>query len=183
MRRGVWIALLAALTSAPAGWLISDQLEAQNEFCTSCHLDAATPLHEKKMSEFLREPGASLVAVHRAAQDDFRCIDCHGGASFANQLRVKSVAARDAFFYLLGRFEEPQQMEHPLWNEDCAKCHASYSSARDDAFHAIGVHNLPDFGYDCVQCHQAHPTGRKASLDFLETEPLITVCRNCHEEF
>ena len=74
-------------------------------------------------------------------------------------------------------------MDHPLWNEDCVKCHATYEPERDDAFHAIDVHNLPDFGYDCVQCHQAHPTGRKASLDFLESEALVAVCRNCHEEF
>jgi predicted CXXCH cytochrome family protein len=128
-------------------------------------------------------PATSLIAAHHAAKAEFRCIDCHGGASFANRLRVKAVAGRDAFFYLLGRFEEPTQMEHPLWNEDCSKCHARYKPARDDAFHAIDVHNLRDFAYDCVQCHSAHPTGRKASLDYLETEPLVAVCRNCHEEF
>jgi predicted CXXCH cytochrome family protein len=183
VRSWIWIALLAALTSAPAGWLISDHFEAQNEFCTSCHLDAATPLHEQKMNDFLHEPATSLVAAHHVAKAGFRCSDCHAGASFVNKLRVKTVAARDAFFYLLGRFEEPEQMKHPLWNEDCVKCHGAYSPARDDAFHAIGVHNLPDFAYECVQCHQAHPAGRQASLEFLETEPLIAVCRNCHEEF
>ena len=184
MRRWVWIALLtAAITGAPAGWLISDQLEAQNEFCTSCHLDAAKPLHEQKMSDFRARPASSLVAAHHAAKEGFRCIDCHGGASFVNRLRVKTVAARDAFFYVLGAFGEPKDMDHPLWNEDCVKCHATYKAERDDAFHAIGVHNLPDFEYECVKCHQAHPTGRKAQLDYLETAPLVAVCRNCHEEF
>ena len=183
MRIGIWIALGAALASAPAGWLVSDHFEAQNEFCTSCHLDAATPLHQAKLEDFLRAPATSLVAAHREAERDFRCIDCHGGASFPNKLRVKTVAARDAIAYLLGRFEEPDAMEHPLWNEDCAKCHASYEAARDDAFHAIGVHNLPEFEYDCVQCHGAHPAGREKSLDYLERESLVAVCRNCHEEF
>ncbi len=135
------------------------------------------------MDDFLSAKASSLVAAHHEAKPGFRCIDCHGGASFANKLRVKTVAARDAFFYLLGRFEEPKDMDHPLWNEDCVKCHAAYSPARDDAFHAIDVHNLPDFEYDCVQCHLSHPTGRNASLDYLEREPLVAVCRSCHEEF
>ena len=135
------------------------------------------------MKDFLGAPAASLVSAHHGAKPGFRCIDCHGGASFANKLRVKALSARDAFFYVLGRFEEPREMRHPLWNEDCVKCHAAYEPARDDAFHAIGVHNLPEFAYDCVQCHQAHPTGRQKSLDYLERESLVAVCRNCHEEF
>jgi predicted CXXCH cytochrome family protein len=183
VRTWIGIALVAALASAAAGWRISDHFEAQNEFCTSCHLDAATPLHADKADAFLREPASSLVAAHHEAKQGFRCIDCHGGASFANKLRVKTVAARDGLFYLLGRFEEPSLMEHPLWNEDCVKCHATYEPTRDDAFHALDVHNLPDFGYDCVQCHDAHPAGRKSSLDYLEREGLVAVCRNCHEEF
>jgi hypothetical protein len=183
VRSWIWIALVVALAGAPVGWLVSDHFEAQNEFCVSCHLDASTPLHDAKMKDLLGEPASSLVAAHHAAKPGFRCFDCHGGASFPNQLRVKAVAARDAFAYLLGRFEEPKTMAHPLWNEDCAKCHASYQPARDDAFHAIGVHNLPEFEYECVKCHQAHPTGRQASLDFLEREALVAVCQNCHEEF
>lgn len=183
MRRWLWIALLAGVAGAPAGWLISDHLESQNAFCVSCHLTAATPLHEKKMHDFETLPATSLVAAHRAAKAEFRCVDCHAGASFPNKLRVKAVAARDALLYVLGRFDEPTSMKHPLWNEDCAKCHATYEPERDDAFHAIDVHNLPDFEYQCVQCHSAHPTGRKASLQYLETEPLVAVCRNCHEEF
>ena len=162
---------------------MGDHLEANNAFCTSCHLNASTPLHAQKLEDFQTEPATSLVAAHHAAKQGFRCIDCHGGASFPNKLRVKALAARDAIAYLLGRFEEPKAMDYPLWNEDCAKCHARYEPARDDAFHAVEVHNLPDFAYECVECHQGHPTGRKAALDYLETEPLVAVCQNCHEEF
>ncbi len=183
MRSWIWIALLAALASAPAAWTISDHFEAQNEFCVSCHLDAETPLHRQKSADFAESPATSLASGHLAAQDDFRCIDCHGGVSFVNRLRVKSVAARDAARYLLGRFQEPKVMQHPLWNEDCTQCHDAHAPARDDAFHAFEVHNLPAFEFDCVQCHRAHPKGLEARLDFLETEPLVAVCRNCHEEF
>ena len=76
-------------------WAISDHMEADNEFCVSCHLDPETPLHAVKAREFRSAPAPNLVAAHLAAGADFRCIDCHGGASFLNKLRVKSVAARD----------------------------------------------------------------------------------------
>ncbi len=183
MRRLLWIGIAAVVAGAPAGWLASDALESNNDFCTSCHLDAQTPLHADKRRDFDAEPPGSLVAAHRSAKPELRCVDCHGGASFPNRLRVKAVAARDAVSYVLGRFEEPKQMAHPLWNEDCVKCHARYEPEREDAFHAIGVHNLPEFEFDCVQCHRAHPTGRDPALAFLASDDVLPVCRNCHEEF
>jgi predicted CXXCH cytochrome family protein len=183
VRRLLWIGIVGSLVGAPAGWFASDALESNNDFCTSCHLDAQTPLHARKARDFATAPATSLVAAHRSAEADFRCIDCHGGASFPNKLRVKLVAARDAGAYLLGRFEEPDDMEFPLWNEDCVQCHARYEPEREDAFHAIGVHNLPEFEFDCVQCHRAHPTGRDPALDFLASDDVLPVCRNCHEEF
>ena len=179
----MWIGIAAAVAGAPAGWLASDALEADNDFCTSCHLDAQTPLHAHKRRDFEAVPAASLVAAHREAKAEFRCIDCHRGASFPNRVRVKALALRDALAYVLGRFEEPEAMAHPLWNEDCVQCHARYEPERTDAFHAISVHNLPEFEFDCVQCHRAHPTGRDPALSFLASDDVLPVCRNCHEEF
>ena len=61
MRRLGWIALLVLAAGAPAGWMISDRLESRNEFCTSCHLDAATPLHEQKAMDFAESPEHELL--------------------------------------------------------------------------------------------------------------------------
>ena len=77
--------IAVAVASAPAGWWVSDQFESQNSFCVACHLDGETPLHETKHAEFRGETSpepVSLAAVH-GGEADFRCIDCHGGASFA----------------------------------------------------------------------------------------------------
>ena len=174
--------MAAGLASAPLAWVITDRLEADNRFCGSCHLDAATPLHEAKLDEIGARPAVNLVSLHTEAEPEFRCIDCHGGVSFANRLRVKTVAARDTALYVLGRFDEPEAMDHPLWDEDCVQCHASYEPERDDAFHAFPVHN-DAFGYRCVQCHRAHPAGPPAQFYFLDRDVLLPICRNCHEEF
>ena len=183
MRRSVWIGLVAVAASAPLGWLATDSLEANDAFCTSCHLAADTPLHAAKARDFAAIPAVNLASAHFARDREFRCITCHRGASFPNRVRVKLLAARDAAQYMLGRFAEPDAMAHPLWREDCAQCHAKYARKRADAFHSIEVHNLPNFALNCVQCHEAHPTGRSAELAFLAREPLVAACRNCHEEF
>ena len=102
--------------------------------------------------------------------------------SFANRLRVKTVAARDALLYLLGSFEEPDSMEYPLWDEDCVQCHETYEPERSDDFHAFEDHNLPNFPYRCVDCHQVHANEGVARFDFLEPDRVRRVCRDCHEE-
>jgi hypothetical protein len=183
VRRSLWILAAVAAVAAPLGWVASDALEAQNSFCTSCHLNETTPLHAELRRNFESVPAVNLASAHFANDSEFRCITCHRGASFPNRVRVKLLAARDALVYLTGRFEEPREMKHPLWNEDCVQCHPKYEPVRDDAFHAIDVHNLPNFAVNCVQCHEAHPTGRPADLAFLAREPLVAQCRNCHEEF
>ena len=179
---GALLLALAALAGS-TGWIVTDRLERDDAFCTRCHLDAETPLHAMKMEDFLATPARNLAALHHASGDGVLCIDCHGGASLLNKARIKAVAARDALFYVLGRFEESTSMRHPLWDEDCTRCHARYEVRSPDDFHALDLHNLPDFEYRCVECHCAHPTSGSAELDFLEPAVVLPVCANCHEEF
>ena len=181
-RTSGWI-LLAGLVAAPAGWLASDRLERDNRFCVACHLPDGSVLHDRKRADFAASPATSLVAAHARAEPEFLCIQCHGGASAWNKLRVKTVAARDALRWLIRSFEEPQQMRHPLWDEDCVQCHAAWDPGRTDDFHAIGDHNVVDFAYRCVECHRAHPTdGTDPALGFLIREQVTPICLACHEE-
>ena len=182
MRRGLGIAVVLGALSAPIGWVTTDQLESHNEFCTACHLDDQTRLHEAKMNELMASPPVNLASLHFEADNELRCIQCHRGVSFANRLRVKTVAARDALVYLLGWYEEPTSMEAPLWDEDCVQCHATYETERSDDYHAIDDHNLPDFVYRCVDCHTVHPTDGAAKFGFLEPVRVRETCRECHEE-
>ncbi len=183
MRRGGVLLLVLAVLAGPAGWIVTDRLERNDAFCTRCHLDAETPLHTTKMEDFLATPARNLAAFHRTSEEHLLCISCHGGASWLNRARVKTVAARDALFYVLGRFEEPTSMQHPRWDEDCARCHGRYEVRSPDDFHADDIHNLPDFDFRCVECHRAHTTSGSAELDFLEADVVLPVCAHCHEEF
>lgn len=193
-RWGGWVALaVAGALLAPAGWMVSDHLEQDDDFCNACHLTPTQPLHEEIRRRFDARPSLNLASAHgragnREREDGaFRCIDCHGGTSLVGRARVKALAAKDAFWYLAGRFEEPRGMRFPLWDEDCAKCHPSFdaATAADGAepFHALAVHNTPDFAARCVDCHAAHETDGDPETYFLAATRIRPQCARCHSEF
>jgi len=171
------------------GWLVSDRLEANNDFCTSCHLAPDRPLHAEIRRDFNASPAANLAGAHAKAGDEraFRCIDCHGGTGFLGRARVKSLAVKDAFWYAVGRFDEPDQMHWPLWDEDCSKCHTAFDTSdvetwQSPRFHQLPVHNTA-LGVDCVSCHRAHDAGGNSQAFFLHPPRVRAQCARCHSEF
>lgn len=190
--------LLAAvgLIGAPAGWIATDRLERNNDFCNACHLAPQRPLHQEIREVFDGRPPTSLAAAHAAAgvrgRSDpiFHCIDCHAGSGLLGRARVKALAGKDALFYVMGRFEEPKAMRFPLWDSDCTKCHARFDlsdrrqnqDAGASPFHSLPVHNS-NLGVACVECHTAHAVGAEADASFLNADHLRTQCARCHSEF
>jgi len=174
-------ALAAAVLGASlgaVGWAVTDHLEQDDDFCNACHVSADLPLHVEIRRDYDARPAASLASRH---------IDCHGGKSPAGRVRVKALAAKDALAYATGRFEEPEQMRWPLWDEDCLACHASFEAAGDDArgspgFHDLAVHNV-DLGVACVECHSAHEAGGDPGAFFLHATDVRAQCARCHSEF
>ena len=187
------VTAVAAAAAAPVGWLVTDHLERDNDFCTACHLEAEVPLHAALRRDFELPEPVSLASAHRRAgvadraDAAFRCIDCHGGVSPLGRLRVKVLAAKDAFWYLVGRFEEPTGMRWPLWDEDCTRCHARFDEAapepwQNPRFHQLSVHNA-ELGVDCVECHRVHETDGAADAYFLHAAWTRSQCVRCHPEF
>ena len=77
---------------------------------------------------------------------------------------MKLLSAKDAFWYAVGRFDEPEGMRWPLWDADCRRCHARFAerstagSAGNPLFHELAVHNA-ELPVRCVECHAAHERG------------------------
>ncbi len=177
----------------PAGWMVTDHLESDDAFCVSCHLDVETPLHERKLADFRARPPLVLAAAHgragNEAADDgaFRCIDCHGGTGLLGRARVKVLSAKDAFWYVTGRFDEPDRMHWPLWDADCSKCHSFDTPAAVDEFetppfHALAEHNT-EMPVACVTCHASHVSGGLADHYFVLPAPVRVECARCHPEY
>ena len=128
-----------------------------------------------------------MAGNDRRADGAFRCIDCHGGTSWIGRARVKALAAKDSFWYVVGHFEEPSGMRWPLWDEDCTKCHVGFAEAdpqpwENPRFHQLAVHNV-ELGVDCVECHEAHETGGAAESYHLRPKHVQAQCARCHSEF
>jgi nitrate/TMAO reductase-like tetraheme cytochrome c subunit len=185
--------LLASAVCAPLGWIATDRLEERNSFCNACHLPSGNVLHGELRDDFDASPAATLAAAHAAVGNElradgrFRCIDCHGGASFAGKARVKALAAKDALVWATGRFEEPSSMRWPLWDEDCRRCHAEYAAPAREAwqsaaFHELPVHNV-ELGVDCVECHTAHERNGPDAAYFLDARRVRSQCALCHPQF
>lgn len=178
------------------GWLGTDALEQDNQFCNACHLDgwfSGVPLHTAQRDEFAHRPPVSLAAAHAAAGNSerpadagFRCIDCHGGVGLAGRARVKLLAAKDAFWWLTGDFEEPEGMRWPLLDDDCGQCHATFAAKagpfENPAFHDLDVHN-DRLGVDCVECHEVHDASVDPERWFLAPSRVREQCARCHSEF
>jgi nitrate/TMAO reductase-like tetraheme cytochrome c subunit len=182
-------AIVAAAVAAPGGWLVTDRLEQDDDFCNACHLPDGVALHRDVRRDFDARPPASLAAAHAgaAASEGLRCIDCHGGASLVGRARVKALAAKDAFSYVVGRFEEPDGMRWPLWDEDCTKCHDRFEEGpaepwRAPRFHEVPPHNV-ELGVACVECHLSHEAGGDPQASFLHASAVRSQCARCHPEF
>jgi nitrate/TMAO reductase-like tetraheme cytochrome c subunit len=187
------VVLVGGMVSFAAGFLVTDHLEQDNDFCNACHLEPGLPLHIDVRRDFDAETARSLAGVHGLARVEgredaaFRCIDCHGGHSPLGRVRVKLLAGLDTFWYVTGRFEEPDGMAWPLWDEDCRKCHERFDEAAPAAwesprFHQLAVHNV-ELGVDCVECHQAHEAGGNPQGFFLEPGHVRSRCAVCHPEY
>lgn len=151
------------------------------------------PLHIDVRRDFDSMAPVSLAGGHgRAAMAkrpgrDFRCIDCHGGTSLLGRARVKALAAKDAFWYVVGSFEEPDGMRSPLWDEDCLKCHTEFDESDPEEwerpdFHQLPVHNV-ELGVNCVECHLVHASGASPKSYFLHPTHVRSQCARCHSEF
>lgn len=181
--------------ASSGGWFVTDALEANNDFCNACHLPSGAVLHGEIRAGFDARPAHNLAGVHGrseiqregAPERAFRCIDCHGGVGLVGRAKVKALAAKDAVVWLLGDFEEPDHMNHPLNEADCRQCHMKFA-VQDEAefesvqFHALAVHNA-DLGVNCVECHTAHDGGDDEETYFLDGPKVREQCGRCHSEF
>ena len=100
---------------------------------------------------------------------------------------MKVLAAKDTFWWLTGRFDEPDHMAWPLTDGDCAKCHGRFDESdfadwESPRFHQLAVHNV-DLGVDCVTCHPVHETGGNADAYFLHAKHVRSQCARCHAEY
>ena len=172
----IGIALSFGFVSLMASVEVTDRLEQNNRFCIACHL------HEQIFDNFLaNSPRLVTMAGAHYHKGEVKCIGCHIGATVTDKLIVKWIAAKDTVRYLVGDFQEPDQLQFALGDRTCLKCHpdSGQSQTRSGAFHNDPNHR--GMRFECVACHQSHPV-RDPSTLFLEEAIVRRMCQECHKE-
>lgn len=184
--RRLALAAAAVLISGITAIAYVSHREQDNRFCISCHLPDGERLHGELFDRYAANPPVDLSALHKS-KEDVKCIDCHGGVGVVGRSRVILLSARDALKYVAGRFEEPERMATPLWDQDCVRCHADYNRGPWlEEFQAGGrdFHKHPDhrtLPITCVECHASHVAG-DPRIGFLNNEIVLPLCQKCHRE-
>lgn len=190
-RMRVWLpVVLSFLLVCGIGWIGIDRLEQQNDFCNACHLPDTTPLHLEIRERFDRVIPQNLAGVHgRGWVEDrentaFRCIDCHAGSGLLERGKIKMLSARDGFRYLIGSFEEPDEMAFELSAQACRRCHSSFRHSAAPgwtltAYHGRPAHDEPE-ALRCVRCHPVHETNGDAFAYFMNRSRVDRQCQECH---
>lgn len=191
--RVVLVLGVVLMGAGPAGWVATDVLERDNDFCNACHIEGDVPLHIDIRRELDTRPPTSLAARHaqaapgwRPADPVMRCFDCHSGTGVIGRARIKAVAARDLGIWLLGRAEEPHQLSVAIVDRDCTKCHDRFSTQASTRprppFHSLPIH-AREVGVACVGCHPVHESEVDPDFHFLAVARVQAECARCHRDF
>ncbi len=96
--------------------------------------------------------------------------------------RTTYLAAKDTVKFVLGDYEQPSRVFHPIPDKDCIKCHGDERILKlgEEDFHGILDHaELP---FTCVQCHNGHRTGGRKAKRFIVPKTAQPRCDHCHND-
>jgi len=163
------------VTSSLVMSILTAQLKADRDFCRSCHISSNQPMHSKKFSNFLTDPPLNLAGRHRVEKMD--CIDCHRGIDLKGKLIITYEELKNTGKYFIGRFVEPEGLNHDFQNINCRICHQRYK--RGSNFHNLSSHqgSLPVL---CIKCHIVHLKKNEKEIFFLNRTKVLQVCAQCH---
>ncbi len=154
-------------------------VESYDPFCTSCHLQD----HQEYLDDGAR-PAKSIrsLAGWHLTGEKAKCISCHGEEGIVGMARTTFLAAKDTVKFVLGDYEHPSRVFHPIADKDCLKCHADERILKleEDDFHAILDHaTLP---FSCVQCHNGHLAGGRSAKRLVVPRTAQPRCDHCHNK-
>lgn len=154
-------------------------VESYDPFCTVCHLQD----HQDYLDDGARAENMvkTLGGWHKNA-GGVKCISCHGEEGITGMIRTTILANKDLYKFIIGDYEQPSRVFHPILDKDCVKCHDEERllELSDDAFHAISDH--AELKADCVQCHNGHRVGGEREKGFMVAATAQPRCDACHDE-
>ena len=154
--------------------------ENNDAFCASCHTEPESTYVARAQTA----DNSDLAAGHAHLKEAVRCIDCHSGAGIKGRANALTLGARDTVKYIGGNYPQPAQVNWPILDENCTKCHTNIYQSRqfNNHFHALlprWQQSNPNIAASCVSCHSSH-TQDSDLRGFLNKQRVTAQCNNCH---
>jgi len=180
--RGLLVLAVAGFALAAGVYTTGVQLENDDAFCASCHVEPETTYYRASLAP---DQATTLAAFHAGVET--RCIDCHSRRWIPGRLWAHWGGLQNLRTYWSGDFSQPNETIRPVGDSGCAKCHSdlSWVIERPGHYHSPWLRrdwqaaNGP--ANTCAACHPSHEAIASKSDWFMDVGHIETRCDACHE--
>lgn len=158
------------------------QLENDDAFCASCHVEPETIYYWASLNP---DQAETLAAFHAGVGT--RCIDCHSRRWIPGRLWAQWGGLQNALAFWSDDYNSPAVTTRPVGDSGCAKCHSdlSWVIERPGHYHSPWLRrdwqaaNGP--ANTCNACHPSHEPVAPKSVQFMDSDAIETQCEVCHD--
>lgn len=178
--RAAWLTATVLFVAAVAAYTTGVQLERDDAFCASCHVEPETTYYQQSLTP----QAASTLAAFHAGQET-RCIDCHSGRWIPGRVRAQWIGLHNLLAFRSGNYHQPTQTTRPPGDSSCTKCHSdlTWASQRPGHYHSPQLRRrwqaFDGLANTCQACHPSHEIITTAG--FQDKTEVETQCDACHE--
>lgn len=180
--RGMLILGVAGFALAVSVYTAGVQVENDDAFCASCHVEPKTTYYRASLTPDRAE---TLAAFHAGV--DTRCIDCHSRRWIPGRLWAQWGGLQNALAFRSGDYTAPAVTIRPIGDSGCAKCHSdlSWVIERPGHYHSPWLRRAWQAAggpaNTCDACHPSHEPVAPKIDQFMDANHIETQCDACHE--
>lgn len=179
-----WLGLLGVigLVLGASVYTIGVQLESNDAFCASCHVEPETTYYQASLKPHMAD---TLAAFH--AGENTLCIDCHSRKWISGRLWAQSGGLKNLLSYWSGNYRSPSETTRPVGDSGCSKCHSdlTWVSERPGHYHSPGLRwrwrSVGGPANTCEACHPSHELVNSPAERFMDFDLIEEKCDACHD--
>jgi len=179
---GLRIFAVVAFVLAAGVYTTGVQLEANDSFCASCHVEPETTFYQASLAPVA---AVTLAAFHAGKQT--LCVDCHSRQWIPGRLWAQWGGLQNLLAYRSGHYRNLSETTRPVGDGGCTKCHSdlTWVSERPGHYHSPWLRwrwraaDAP--ANTCEACHPSHEAVAPAADHFMDAGRNETQCDACHD--
>ncbi|MBW8010734.1 MAG: hypothetical protein FVQ83_05745 [Chloroflexi bacterium] len=163
-------------------YTIGVQLESNDAFCASCHVEPETTYYQTSLNPQIAD---TLAAYH--AGENTLCIDCHSRKWVPGRLWAQWGGLQNLVSFWSGNFRSPSETTRPVGDSGCSKCHSdlTWVSERPGHYHSPWLRSSWRSAggpvNTCEACHPSHEPFSSIGERFMDIDLTKAQCDACHD--